>query len=92
MEIVLTKHVKDKLLKLMPLGINEDTLIKAIEKPDELLRDSETGRYVAIAYYRNLAVVYEKLGERIIVVTAIYCSKLSKLVERRRRCGRWIEL
>jgi len=41
-------------------------------------------------YAKKLAVVYEKGGDKIIVVTAIYSTRLCELVERRRVSGRWI--
>jgi len=41
-------------------------------------------------YAKKLAVVYEREGDKIIVVTAIYSSRLRELVERRRVSGRWI--
>ncbi len=61
-----------------------------ISKPDELVYDTLMDRYVALNYSKNLAVVYEREDDKIIVVTAIYSSRLLGLVERRRMRGRWI--
>ena len=89
--IVLTEHAKDKLLnELAKLGINEDRVSITVNNPDELLYDVTTGRFVAVKYDLNLAVIYEKTRDFQLVVTVIYSTRLKELVERRRRMGRWI--
>jgi len=89
-EISFTRHVLEKLERyLRHQGISEDDIIDTIRKPDIIVYDTLENRYVALNYDKNLAVVYEK-NDKIIVVTAIYSSKLRDLVERRRRSGRWI--
>ncbi len=40
-------------------------------KPDEPVYDALTDRYVAVNYARNPAIVFEKEGDRITVVTVI---------------------
>ncbi len=86
-----TEHVLEKLEKhLRSLGISEEDITNTISKPDELVYDTLTDRYVALNYSKNLAVVYEKKGDEMVIVTAIYSSKLRSLVERRRMKGRWI--
>jgi len=91
MEVHFTEHVLGKLEKhLRLLGISEGDIVATIKKPDDLVYDTFMDRYVALNYSRNLAVVYEKEDDKIIVVTAIYSSRLRSLVERRRMRGRWI--
>ena len=89
--IVLTGHAKDKLLnELAKLGINENSVSITVNNPDELLYDVATGRFAAIRYDLNIAVIYEKTRDFQLVVTVIYSTHLKELVERRRRTGRWI--
>jgi hypothetical protein len=89
--IRLSRHVADKLsIELSRVGITKELLEEAVRRPDELLYDSVTGRYVALKMEHNLAVVYEKSGEEIFIITAIYSSKLDYVVRRRKRSGRWI--
>nr|BAJ46867.1 hypothetical conserved protein [Candidatus Caldarchaeum subterraneum] len=89
--IVLTGHARDKLLnELFKLGINEDSVSITVNSPDELLYDVATGRFVAVKYDLNIAVIYEKTRDAQLVVTVIYSAHLKELVERRRRAGRWI--
>jgi hypothetical protein len=81
----------DKLAtELSGKGITEELLKDAIRNPDEVLYDSATGRYIALRMERKLAVVYEKSGEEIFIITAIYSSNLDEVVRRRKRSGRWI--
>jgi len=89
--VILSRHVTEKLVKeLSRLGVTEELLREAVNKPDEILYDSATGRYVALKTGRNLAVVYERRGNDIFIITTIYSSKLEDMVRRRRRAGRWI--
>jgi len=81
----------EKLAKeLSRIGVTEDMLREAVSKPDEILYDLATGRYVALKMEEKLAVVYEWRGDDIFIITAIYSSKLEDIVRRRRRIGRWI--
>jgi hypothetical protein len=89
--VIFSRHVAEKLAKeLSRLGITEELLRETVSRPDEILYDSATGRYVALKMGRNLAVVYERRGNDIFIITAIYSSKLENIVQRRRRVGRWI--
>ncbi len=84
-------HAMDKLLKeLNKLGVTKQTVTGIIRKPDALLYDSLTNRFVAIGWRHNTAVIYEKTDGAIIVVTVIYSSELKEMVNRRRWGGRWI--
>jgi hypothetical protein len=81
----------EKLVKeLSRIGVTEEMLREAVSRPDEILYDLATGRYVALKMERKLAVVYEWRGDDIFIITAIYSSKLEDIVQRRRRIGRWI--
>jgi hypothetical protein len=81
----------EKLAKeLLRIGVTEEMLREAVSRPDEILYDLATGRYVALKMERKLAVVYEWRGDDIFIITTIYSSKLEDIVQRRRRIGRWI--
>jgi hypothetical protein len=81
----------EKLAKeLSRIGVTEEMLREAVSRPDEILYDLATGRYVALKMERKLAVVYEWRGDDIFIITTIYSSKLEDIVQRRRRIGRWI--
>jgi hypothetical protein len=81
----------EKLAKeLLRIGVTEEMLREAVSRPDEILYDLATGRYVALKMERKLAVVYERRGDDIFIITTIYSSKLEDVVQRRRRIGRWI--
>jgi len=90
-EILFTRHVVEKLEKyLRQLGVSEEDVVTTLREPDDLAYDTLTNRYIALSYAKKLAVVYEREDDKIIVVTAIYSSRLRELVERRRVSGRWI--
>jgi len=89
--IVFTDHAKDKLLKeIGKLGIKERTVTKIVRNPDEMVYDALRNRFVAISWSHNVAVIYEKTDDDLVVVTVIYSSELKDIVNRRRRTGRWI--
>ena len=89
--IIFTEHAKDKLLKeLDKLGVTERIVTEIIRKPDELLYDPTTNRFVAIGRSRNTAVIYEKADSDLLVITVIYSSELTELMKKRRGSGRWI--
>jgi hypothetical protein len=81
----------EKLAKeLSRISVTEEMLREAVSRPDEILYDLATGRYVALKMERKLAVIYEWRGGDIFIITTIYSSKLEDIVQRRRRIGRWI--
>jgi len=89
--IVFTDHAKDKLLKeLGKLGITEETVMEILRNPDEMLYDALRNRFVVVSWSHNVAVIYEKVNDDLIVVTVIYSSVLKDIVNRRRKTGRWI--
>jgi len=89
--ISFTDHAKDKILReLHKLGVTEETVTGTIKRPDDLLYDSQTDRYIAIGWSQKIAVVYEKKDSDILIITVIYSSALTDTVDRRRRSGRWI--
>ena len=91
MAIRLSRHIVDKLAKeLSRMGISIESLEEVIRNPDEILYDTVTGRLVAVKIGGNLAVIYERRGEEIFIITAIYSSSLDDVVRRRKRSGRWI--
>ena len=91
MAIKFSRHIKDKLvMELSRMGITDEFLEEVVNRPDEVLYDSVMRRYVALRMERNLAVVYERSGGDIFIITAIYSSKLEDVVQRRKRSGRWI--
>ena len=77
LEIISPEHVLEEVEKhLRLLGISEEDIVATIRKPDDLVYDTLMDRYVALNYSRNLAIVYEKEDDKIIVVTAIRSSRL----------------
>ena len=89
--IVFTDHAKDKLLKeIGKLGITEQTVIEILRNPDERLYDAFRNRFVTVSWSHNVAVIYEKTDDVLVVVTVIYSSELKDIVKRRRQTGRWI--
>lgn len=86
-----SKHIEDKLAtELSRLGIAKADLEAAVLEPDEVLFDAETGRNIAIKHERNLAVIFESRIKDIFIITAIYSSKLERVVSNRKRSGRWL--
>ena len=86
-----SRHIENKLEKeLLRLGITKELLEDIVSKPDEVLFDSENGRNVAVRLKRNLAVIYEPRVEDMFIITAIYSSNLERVVQRRKRSGRWL--
>jgi hypothetical protein len=86
-----SNHIEDKLEKeLCRLGITKDLLEDVVAKPDEVLFDSESGRNVAVRLKRNVAVIYEAKIEGTFIITAIYSSNIERVVQRRKRSGRWL--
>lgn len=86
-----SRHIENKLEKeLSRLGITKELLEDIVSKPDEVLFDSENGRNVAVRLKRNLAVIYEPRVEDMFIITAIYSSNLERVVQRRKRSGRWL--
>ncbi|MDH7476776.1 MAG: hypothetical protein QHH17_00125 [Candidatus Bathyarchaeota archaeon] len=89
--ILFTEHAKTKLQKeLKKLGITKQLTVQILKNPDELLYDVLTGRYVALNWTHNTAIIYEKTKKNITVVTIIYSSELMDIVNKRKRIGRWI--
>ena len=86
-----SKHIEDKLeTELSRLGIDKADLEETVLEPDELLFDAETGRNIAVKYERNLAVIFESRSEDMFIITAIYSSKLERVISNRKRSGRWL--
>ena len=91
MAVRFSRHVMDKVSReLLRLGVSEGLIRDAVVGADEVLFDLETGRYVALKVRHKLAVVYEKRGEDMFIITAIYSSKLEEMVKRRKMLGRWV--
>jgi len=89
--ITFTDHAKDKILKeLQKLGITKQVVMKILRNPDELLYAASAYRFVALSWSHNVAVIYEKAADNLVVVTVIYSSELKHVVQRRKRIGRWI--
>ena len=77
-------------MELSRMGITEEFLEEVVNRPYEVLYDSVMRRYVALRMERNLAVVYERIGGDIFIITAIYSSNLEDVVQRRKKSGRWL--
>jgi len=70
--------------------MTRETVIETLKTPDQILYDTQTERYIAINKDHRSAIIYEKKGEEILIITIIYSSTLMNVVERLRRSGRWI--
>lgn len=91
MRIKFSHHVIDKLATmLLRKDITKELLEEVIKKPDEVLYDTVTERYVALRMKQKLAIIYEKSDEEIFIITALYSNMLEDIVQRRKRSGRWI--
>jgi hypothetical protein len=67
--IIFTEHAKAKIQKeLKKLGITKQLTAQILKNPDELLYDVLTGRYVALNWTHNTAIIYEKTKKNITVV------------------------
>ena len=89
--ITWSKHVEDKIeTELARLGFAKADLEEAVLEPDEVLFDAETGRNIAVKHERNLAVIFESRDEDMFIITAIYSSKLERVISNRKRSGRWL--
>jgi hypothetical protein len=89
--IIWSTHVEDKFVtELSRLGFAKADLEAAVLEPDEVLSDAETGRKIALKHQRKLAVIFESRGVDIFIITAIYSSKLERVVSNRKRSGRWL--
>jgi len=78
------------LKELRKLSVTERTVRAILRKPDEMFFDALRNRFVVVSWARNVAVVYEKAGRDLVVITVIYSSELKETVNRRRLAGRWI--
>ncbi len=82
---------EDKLeTELSRLGIAKADLEAVVLEPDEVLFDTETARNIAIKHERSLAIIFESRTEDIFIITAIYSSKLERVISKRKRSGRWL--
>ena len=88
--ITLTPHAEWKLETLSPLGITLRDIEETITNPDERLYDTQTDHLIAVNHNKNLIVVYDMEDHRAKIVTIIYTTRLPKLLERRKKQGRWI--
>lgn len=86
-----THHASEKIEKeLAKFNITKETILQTINKPDQILYDTQTERYIALNINKKIAIVYEKTREDLLIITIIYSSTLNNIVEKRRRSGRWI--
>ena len=89
--IIFTVHAKDKISEeLEKLGVTKRVVIEILRKPDELLYDTSADRFIALNWNYDVAVVYEKTDNNLVVITVIYSSELKHVVDKRKRIGRWI--
>jgi len=84
--IVFTEHA---LRRMEERGVTREDVYEVLGEPDELLLDTETGRLVAVKYGAGLCVVADITEDVAKVVTVLINSNLERLVERRKRKGRW---
>jgi hypothetical protein len=70
--------------------VTKRLLADIVLKPDELLFDSESNRNVAVRLSCNVAVIFERGVQDMFIITAIYSSNLERVVQKRKRSGRWL--
>lgn len=71
-----TPHAREKLKRLLKIGVTEEKVIRTIENPDRLT-PSYFGRKIAQSKLRPdlvLRVVYEEIDNKVLVIT-IYPSE-----------------
>jgi len=89
--ILFTDHARDKLQKEMKkFGITEKMVSQIVNKPEEMLYDALTSRFMAISWNQKLAVIHEIVNHDFGVITVIYSTQLKDIVKTRRRTGRWM--
>lgn len=86
MRIVFTRHA---LRRMEERGVTRENVYEALGEPDELLLDTETGRFIAVKYGAGLCVVVDAAEDMVKIVTVLVNSNLERLVERRKSRGRW---
>ena len=86
-----TVHATEKIEKeLYKFSITKENVMRTVQEPEGVLYDTLTGRYVALNWDKQMAVIYEETGEIVLIITVIYSTTLRDTVVRRRRSGRWI--
>ena len=89
--IVFTSHAIESLLKR---SIKEETVLNALDSPDKILLDVETKYLIFIKKLdsQSIIVVCDIEEETYKVVTAYKSSRVEKILSRKIKKKRWVEL
>ncbi len=88
--MLLTIHAREKMKEY---GIEEKEIEDTIKAPEKAFLDIKTGREIAVKSWKDkhLVVVFER-NDIVNVVTVFPTSKINKVVERRLKSRRWLEI
>ena len=77
-----THHASEKTEKeLAKFNITKETILQTINKPDQILYDTQTERYIALNINKKIAIVYEKTREDQLIITNLGNTKYTKIIE-----------
>ena len=96
-KITFTEHAREAMVKR---ELDEESVIEAVNNPDELFLNRRTGRTVAgfevsSAVKRDdqaLVAVYDAVNDHLEVVTVFKTSKPDKLIRRKLDKGHWVRV
>ena len=87
-KITFTEHAREAMVKR---ELDEESVIEAVNNPDELFLNRRTGRTVAVKRDdQALAAVYDAVNDHLEVVTVFKTSKPDKLIRRKLDKGHWV--
>ncbi|MBD3206326.1 hypothetical protein GF319_08280 [Candidatus Bathyarchaeota archaeon] len=70
--VSLTDHAAEKIEKeLFKFSITQNVEISTVQRPDNILYDTQTGRFVALNWDKRIAVIYEENGDIILIITLL---------------------
>jgi hypothetical protein len=89
-KITFTEHAREAMVKR---ELDEESVIEAVNNPDELFLNRRTGRTVAVKRDdQALVAVYDAVNDHLEVVTVFKTSKPDKLIRRKLDKGHWVRV
>jgi hypothetical protein len=86
-KITFTEHAREAMVKR---ELDEESVIEAVNNPDEHFLNRRTGRTVAVKRDdQALVAVYDAVNDELEVVTVFKTSKPDKLIRRKLDKGHW---
>ncbi len=94
MQIEFSKHAK---IKMMSRKIEVSDVIYGLSNPLRKFYNNTTRHYVIISSHPSksshyLVIIYQVVQDKVIIITVIDVKDIDKLVERRIKSGRWVEI